>query len=257
MTDFHVHIGQFNEVYYDAHEVFCAIESTSLETNVDTVFYSSTSSCRYDVELKKIEEEIGYAQSYKSNLLKVQPYMWYVPKYAEKGITVESALKSFDYVGIKIHPYAQKWDLENYLHKKALNEIFRISTEQKKLILIHTGDDFCCRPSYFADYFRQWPNSFPILAHSRPLDDTLKILKQFPNVKCDVSFCKWSVINNLSKKIKKERMLFGTDFPINNYFDAKKNFLVPNDIPLQYRIDNKIQSIFIQAQGISKNQRLQ
>ena len=47
-----------------------------------------------------------------------------MPKYAEEGISVKSAMESFDYCGIKLHPFGQKWDFENPIHRKCLEEIF-------------------------------------------------------------------------------------------------------------------------------------
>lgn len=67
MTDHHVHIGQFNEVYYDALQVFNAIEESAKQNSVTQVYFSSTSSCRDDAELSKIEEETAYALKFKSS----------------------------------------------------------------------------------------------------------------------------------------------------------------------------------------------
>ena len=64
-TDHHIHIGQFNEVYYDALQVFEILDSLAETTGVTRLCYSSTSSCRDDAELVLVEEEIAYAQSYK------------------------------------------------------------------------------------------------------------------------------------------------------------------------------------------------
>ena len=75
MIDYHVHIGQFNEKYFDAHSIFGLIESTSKKTKITEVYYSSTSSCRDDVEFEKVEEEIFYAQSFSSEKLIVKPYL--------------------------------------------------------------------------------------------------------------------------------------------------------------------------------------
>ena len=125
MTDHHIHIGQFNEVYYDALELFEIIESTQNITHIDEIRYSSTSSCRDDVTLSGVEEEIVYAENFESENLLVKPYLWFIPKYAEEGISVESAAKTFDYCGIKLHPAGQNWDEENPSHLKALHQIFR------------------------------------------------------------------------------------------------------------------------------------
>lgn len=56
--------------------------------------------------------------------MKVQPYLWFVPKYAEEEISVKSAMESFDYCGIKLHLFGQKWNFENPIHIKCLEEIF-------------------------------------------------------------------------------------------------------------------------------------
>ena len=85
MTDHHVHIGQFNEIYYDPLQVLDAIETVASQTLITEVHYSSTSSCRDDVELSKIEEEIFYTQQFRSDVLIAKPYLWFVPKYANEN----------------------------------------------------------------------------------------------------------------------------------------------------------------------------
>lgn len=141
MTDHHLHIGQFNEVYYVPLEVFNVIESVSSLTGITEGHYSSTSSCRDDVELSKIEEETKYAERFTSDVLKIRPYLWFVPKYAEESISVKSALESFDYCGIKLHPFAQKWIFDNKKHRKALDDLFEIASIKQNdfSILIHCG----------------------------------------------------------------------------------------------------------------------
>ncbi len=216
MTDYHVHIGQFNKEYYDAHKVFDTIVSAGV--GIDYVRYSSTSSCRYDVELFRIEEEIMYAQQYSDYRLTLIPYLWFVPKYAEQGIDVRSAMSSFDYCGIKIHSYAQHWDLENTAHRKCLDNIFGWADDMKKDVLIHCGVDKCCLPSRFEQFFGAYPNARIILAHSRPLDDTISMLQKYSNVYCDISYTPQDDVIRLTQTEYKHRILFGTDFPITHYW---------------------------------------
>lgn len=124
MCDYHIHIGQFNEIYYDALEIFEIIEKVGSQFGINEIHYSSTYSCRDNVELEKVWEEIAYAQNLKSDIMKVRPYLCFVPEYAEEGIYVESAMESFDYCGIKLHSFGQKWNFENPIHRKCLEEIF-------------------------------------------------------------------------------------------------------------------------------------
>ncbi len=239
MLDYHVHIGQFNEVYYDAHQVFSAIENAGC--GVSEIYYSSTSSCRYDVELSKIEEEIEYAQNSGSSL-KVRPYLWYVPKYAELNISVKSASESFDYAGVKLHPYAQKWDFQNPAHLKALDDIFSWASENKKHILIHTGKDEDSRPSRFEPFIKTHPRASVILAHSCPVAETLSLMQKYTNVKCDVSFCSNSKIRRLfSHGVISSRILFGTDFPVTAYLNSADS----KNLSEQYKYDCRKLSFFL------------
>lgn len=223
MTDRHIHIGQFNEIYFDPLEIFEIIESTSRKTHITEVHYSSTSSCRDDVELLKIEEETNYAQQFTSDIIKQKPYLWFVPKYAKENISVKSALESFDYCGIKLHPFAQKWDFENPNHRKCLENIFEAASEKQNQIfniLIHCGSDSDCRPNRFELFFKNYPEANVILAHSNPVDETIEMLRKYKNVKCDIAYTKSENIKKLMRAGIKNKVLFGTDFPVTHYFDT-------------------------------------
>ena len=221
MTDYHIHIGQFNEVYYDAHEVFEAIEDAGGKYGVGEVRFSSTSSCRDDVELEKIEEETQYALLY-SGKLKIKPYLWFVPIYAEMGISVFSAAKSFDYCGIKLHPAAQKWDFDNPKHKKYIEEIFEWSAQNKKSVLVHSGtipEDF---PTRFVPFAEQFPASTLILAHSNPAKETAEIVNTHENIFCDTAYIEPDRLEKIFSAVHdKSKILFGTDFPLTHYYNLR------------------------------------
>ncbi len=217
MKDYHVHIGQFNELYYDALEIFDVIESTGL---ISEVHYSSTSTCRNDVELIGIEEEIEYAQKYESNFLKVKPYLWYIPKYAEENISVQSAISSFDYCGIKLHSFAHQWNFQDKKHIKQIEDIFLWAHENKKQILIHCADNQSCLPNKFEKYFKIFSGAKIILAHSNPVFETTQMVNKYDNVFCDTACINKESFEQLKKEINDtKKILFGSDFPINNYWN--------------------------------------
>lgn len=217
MKDYHVHIGQFNELYYDALEIFDVIESTGL---ISEVHYSSTSTCRNDVELIGIEEEIEYAQKYESNFLKVKPYLWYIPKYVEENISVQSAISSFDYCGIKLHPFAHQWNFQDKKHIKQIEDIFLWAHENKKQILIHCADNQSCLPNKFEKYFKIFSGAKIILAHSNPVFETAQMVNKYDNVFCDTACINKESLEQLKKEINDiKKILFGSDFPINNYWN--------------------------------------
>lgn len=235
MTDHHIHIGQFNEVYYDSHSVFEAISQSAEKYGINEVHYSSTSSCRYDVELFRIEEEIEYAQKFQSSILKVKPYFWAVPNYFEERIKFDRAIEKINYCGIKIHPFAHKWNLENTVHRIALEEIFSYSEKYQKSILIHTGGSDSCLPNRFESFFKNFPNAPIILAHCTPLKNTVEMLRKYPQIKADISFVESENIVKMISAGLKEKLLFGTDFPVTHYAAEKSLSLAR-----QYESDCKI-----------------
>lgn len=220
MTDYHIHIGQFNEKYYDSFEIFRIIEKLSSKTKITEIHYSSTSSCRCDVELVRIEEEIKYAQNFISKKIITKPYLWFIPKYAEQRISVESAAKSFDYCGIKIHPAGQYWEENNSNHLKTLHQIFRWADDNKKHILIHCGTQKCDLPTRFEQFFEEYKNAKIILAHSNPVFETAQMVNKYDNVFCDTACINKESFEQLKKEINDtKKILFGSDFPINNYWN--------------------------------------
>lgn len=220
MTDHHIHIGQFNEVYYDPFEVFQAIEKSDHKFGITEVHFSSTSSCRNDVELSKIEDETAYALKY-SGKIKICPYLWFLPQYAEDGILVHSAAKAFDYCGIKLHPFAQKWNFENPIHKKCIEEIFSWSAENSKPVLVHCGAQSEYLPSRFASFAINEPDSKLILAHSNPVKETAELVNKYKNIFCDIAYINEKSLEKLFSAVHdKSKILFGSDFPLTHYFNA-------------------------------------
>ncbi|MBO4386938.1 MAG: amidohydrolase family protein [Treponema sp.] len=221
MTDHHIHIGQFNEIYYDALELFELIESTQEKTGVTQIRYSSTSSCRDDAELRLVEEEIAYAQSYESEKLIAKPYLWFIPRYAEQGISVKNATSAFDYCGIKLHPAGQKWDEENEVHVKSLHQIFAWADDNAKSILIHCGSQKCDLPARFEKFFAEYTNARVVLAHSNPVMETALMVNRYKNVFCDTACIERKDLKKLLTLINdNSKILFGSDFPVTHYFST-------------------------------------
>ena len=221
MTDHHIHIGQFNEIYYDALELFALIEKLSEKTKITEIRYSSTSSCRDDAELSKVEEEIEYASNFESDILTARPYLWFIPRYAEEGISVKSAAAAFDYCGIKLHPAGQNWDESNPKHEKALREIFEWADENGKSVLIHCGPQKCDIPTRFEKFVAEYKNARVILAHSNPVCETAEMVNKYENVFCDTACISSENLKSLREKVlDNTKILFGSDFPVSHYFET-------------------------------------
>jgi predicted TIM-barrel fold metal-dependent hydrolase len=218
MTDSHIHIGQFNEVYYEAKTVFEAVFGTG---KIDAIAFSSTTSCKDNVKYSEIEKEIDAALSLDDYGGKLFPYFWCVPEYAKQGVSIEKAFGNLPYQGIKIHPHAHRWDFADKSTLIFCDEVFGFATENKLPVLIHTGENRDDSPDKFKDYFSKYASVLFILAHSRPVDVTLQMLNMFPNVHCDTAFANEQTVRTIISAGFINRIRLGSDFPITHYFADK------------------------------------
>jgi predicted TIM-barrel fold metal-dependent hydrolase len=217
MTDIHVHIGQFKEIYYTAEEVFDAVFAGG---SIDRFVFSSTTSCvegvLYDTVVAEIEAALKlYGPE------KTAPLFWFNPAYLEQGINIEQIMDDLPYQGFKLHPLINNWDFENPDHIKALRKAFDYAAQNELPVLIHTGEGDVHSPDRFQAFFGLYPTVQFILAHSRPAETTITMLQKYSNVYCDSSFAPEESLQKITVAGFASRILFGTDFPITHYFRTK------------------------------------
>jgi predicted TIM-barrel fold metal-dependent hydrolase len=234
MKDSHIHIGQFYENYYDPLEVMDSIVSAG----VDSCWYSSTISSKENVNYNEIEKEIELVTAHYSPE-KFKPFLWYVPEYAKQGISPTKALSMQQYGGIKIHPRANNWDMNEYSSINILSELFQLASELAIPVLIHTGYDAIDEANKCNSFFEQYQKVKIILAHCRPIAQTLGLLKKYQNVYCDTAFLPMHDLLKIIQYGFSKRIFCGSDFPITHYFkqnDSEKT------IPLaeQYDMDKNV-----------------
>ena len=83
------------------------------------------------------------------------------------------------------------------------------------MILIHCDEDY--PPTLFEPFIKAHPASLVQLAHSRPLFDTLHMLKTYPNTVCDSAMVSKESIARIQNEGFADRIRYGTDFPITHY----------------------------------------
>lgn len=236
-TDWHVHTGQWHEIYYEPRDVIRSLKACG----TDEIYFSSTTSERYckeslavqgNADLKKslptvrelyefIRNEITVAlDSAKEVGLKANPLYWVIPEvHFAKAATIKEAMSDLPYEGFKIHPRGNVWDLSDAKTAALVEEVFSYAEKRGKMILIHCDEDFL--PTFFEPLIASHPKAIAQLAHCRPLKDTLYMLRTYPNVVCDTAF----VDDETKKKIEEvgftDRIRYGTDFPITHYFCVK------------------------------------
>jgi predicted TIM-barrel fold metal-dependent hydrolase len=237
MTDSHIHIGQFYDTYYEPLEVADVVMSAGM----DGFSFSTTSSCIDDIQYDYIEKEISkMLKSIPYSPETILPYFWFIPDYIKQGVSIEKAVETIPYKGIKIHPYTQNWDFDNRKHLDALDSLFDYAKINVLPVLVHTGHSGVDSADRFECFFGEYKSVKFTLAHCRPLDITIKMLGQYPNVCCDTAFVEEDSVRRITKEGFASRIVLGSDFPITHYFRTKypKDGETP-EIPLKekYRED--------------------
>jgi predicted TIM-barrel fold metal-dependent hydrolase len=109
-------------------------------------------------------------------------------------------------------------------HLDCLHSLFGFANDNHLPVSIHTGEDDFEKPNFFEPFFAEYEKANIILAHCRPLTDTLEIFKKYARVKGDIAFVSKENIQSIIDNGYKERLVTGTDFPVTHYFStAYKN----------------------------------
>jgi uncharacterized protein len=215
MTDSHVHIGQYEDLYYDPLEIMDIVMSAGMEA----MSFSTTSSCKGNVLYSEIEKEItGFLFHISYSAETIRPFFWFIPDYINQNIKIENAINVVPYKGIKIHPFAHNWNFDDYWHIETLHNLFDYADRHCLPVLIHTGNSEVDRADRFERFIREYHNTKFILAHCRPLKTTIEMLKKYYNTYCDTAFTTETELQKIVFAGFQEKIILGSDFPITHFF---------------------------------------
>jgi uncharacterized protein len=231
MTDSHVHIGQYEDIYYDPLKIMDIVMSTGMEA----MSFSTTSSCKENVLYPEIEKEItAFLSRISYSVETIRPFFWFIPDYINQSITIENAFNVIPYKGIKIHPFAHNWNFDDSKHMETLHNLFDYAGRHCLPVLIHTGYSEVDRADRFERFIHEYHGTKFILAHCRPLSATIEMLKKYNNAYCDTAFTTKTELRKIVLAGFQKRIIFGSDFPITHFFRTR--YPPPNKnpvIPLQ------------------------
>lgn len=92
-------------------------------------------------------------------------------------------------------------------------------------VLVHTGGHPRSYAGRYYNICEEFPDVKVILAHARPLRGALKILKELPNVFADTAFLPVEDGEQIISKVGMDKLIFGTDFPIQKHFFREKSLI--------------------------------
>ena len=188
MIDNHVHVGWFTDGYHSPKDVWYS----EMAAGVDGMAVSSTSTCAelYKVVIREMRELIRLG--------------------GER--ILHSKVK---WKGVKMHwETHQEWSHNPKLVEKALDVARKIGCP----LLLHTGEDTSCHAGLYIDLIKKHSDLTFVLAHGRPVNEAIKVLKQCPNSLVDTAFMPMYDLCKIIGQGLSSRVIFGTDAPINRIF---------------------------------------
>lgn len=207
LIDTHVHVGQFNDLYFAPSAVHELIE----HLDVDYYAVSSTTQCEenYPKVIRELEELVRLGGR------KVLPVMWITPE-ALKGNIAWYLDSDIRWRMLKIHPFLNQaeWNPEGCLFAEVLD----ISRELRLPLLVHTSNQESCQAGLYEQAVKNNPDIIFVFAHGRPIESALHIASACDNAYVDSAFMPIEHMRIFVDKGLSEKLLWGTDMCIPKYF---------------------------------------
>lgn len=141
---------------------------------------------------------------------------FHVALYVNKDVLMQYSKYGLDskhtYCALKIHPEAI-----NYTDKE-IEDVCLMALRLKIPLYIHTSGNSNCHSSRFERFIERYPQQIFILCHCRPFDETKKLIEKYKNVWVDTAFLSFEKVKDLVCQGYEDRILFGSDYPINRWF---------------------------------------
>ena len=210
MIDNHVHIGWYTDGYHYPSEVW----KVEQDAGIDEIAVSSTSTRAelYKLVVREMRELIHLGGS------RIHPILWVTPRMMKTWGLSYMIHSKIEWQGLKMHWEAHR---EWYYNKKLLHNALEIARWIEVPVLFHTGDFKECKASVFMDICKQYNDLTYVLAHGRPLDEAKNVLEECPNVYVDSAFMPADQVKELADAGYSNRILFGTDVPINLLYNKE------------------------------------
>lgn len=215
VVDSHIHVGQFYDIYTSPSQLLHFLD----KVGVERFAVSSTTIC--EANYTKVLRELN--QLYQSAGNRVLPILWIIPPMFEDGGLSFFLNSSLPWKCLKIHPqlHCDSWNPNG----KNIKKLMELATLLQLPVLIHTGDFDYCHAGLYKQLAQKNPNINFILAHGRPIEETIEMMQTCSNVYTDTAFMPTHHIVRLCAAKLEDRILWGTDYPIPRYFMRGKNMV--------------------------------
>lgn len=209
IIDCHVHFGKFKDVEYSSEALVNVMREMGVSKWCGMPVFTDDPFI-LPVLLYEYKKLLALAPNEFLPILGIDPNMIGVlPNLTE--------FEDIPYVAIKIHPYIHHWLPGSEKFNKVLSHV----RKKKVPLMIHTGGRALCDAGTFYRICKQNPDINFILCHGRPVSEILSIILDFPiakNIFIDIAFMTIEEIKILISEKLSDRIIFGSDFPINEVY---------------------------------------
>ena len=187
------------------------------QVGINVVAVSSTTTCEENFT-KVVEEMQHFCNLFGKFAI---PVLWVTPLLLNNSELLEYVLRMVDWKCIKVHPQLSPddWNPDGV----NFNSSVELSNRLNVPMLIHTGVVKNCHPLQLQPLFKKHPNTIFILAHGRPIDETVSVMLNFPNTLVDTAFMLTQDIVKLINHGLSDRILGGSDYPIIKFYERGIN----------------------------------
>lgn len=209
LFDSHVHIGQFyNDLFFSPQMVLRACK----QIGITDMAVSSTSVALEDYP--KVLSE--FEQLLSQDEVRIVPILWVTLRMLQSGGIQQFLDSGIRWQCIKVHNYLQhgQWGDAMGTH---MCQVVELAQDMHLPILFHTGNEQCY-PDDYAPLIQAHPEQTFILAHSRPVDQTIRIMQACPNAWADTAFTPIEDIEQMVQAGLIDRMMWGTDLPLMGFY---------------------------------------
>ena len=210
LSDAHIHVGQFNDIYTSPQEVVAFMQQASVEKYavMSTTIWTED----YEKVLHEMRELVSFAPE---NAL---PVLWLTPQMLYEGKLDMMLESGIQWRALKVHGN-HPWSLNG------VNECANIAEELHMPLILHTGDFPHCEAGVYKDIVKNHPQVTFVLAHCRPVDQAIDVMQERQNCWGDTAYTPFSEVAKLIAAGLEDRILFGSDYPMQKVHAPEKNLL--------------------------------
>lgn len=214
ICDSHIHIGRFEDGKYFSPEDIC----NKLKT-LGIKKWAVSSLSTIDNDFSIVEKEMNALMDMAPD--QTIPLLWVTPRMLNESCDLRK-YDTIHFAGIKIHGFADSWNPSG----DPLKTVFGIALNDGLPILLHTGGKPEADAIAYDKICSQFKELTVILAHGRPIEQAVRVMNNNPNAYVDIAFMPVEHIIKLRQYVDDERILFGTDFPVDEHYYQKDSSIV-------------------------------